>query len=190
MSKKYRLLYSAEQAIWFFMSCLAFTISIKTRSSARLSATFFLVVAILLLLWVLNEAIGRLLLVRSIRYKSSYGLLVVGDKVLTPEYVDKKVAEIVEWCADHHFATEVQVLQAIDGVVIECVSNPVNWQLQRCPWWTLPWDDGMWIRVQAFPKCENLPVEIMHRLLFSLSKIENPQLRNIEIERLQFDVPA
>lgn len=139
-----------------------------------------------------TQVIGRAQLRRRTKYVTRDGLIVVGDRVPKREYVDKMVADVVEWCCDDFSVfPRDQIHGVFEGVVIECVDPPfANWSLANCPWPLLPWDDGKWIRVglNQDGRAPALPFELMSRIMFHAGNYRDPEIRQMAMDDLGFDL--
>ena len=192
-SQKKQQIFSAEQLVLFLFGsmCLGLSPLGYYRMSKSIGVTIA-IVAIVCFYWSIREAIGRIYFSRLYRYTSEHGLIIIGHKVPPPNVIDNKVREIIEWCDDNKFATELQIRYALKDVVVEFVDEglePTIWMLKPCPWSLLPWPDFMWIRVGLHHgKCQNISHDIMHRLILVSLKMYDPELREIEIQRLEFDI--
>lgn len=152
----------------------------------------FTVMALFYLCWMTKDLIGRWLFNQKLKGVTKYGSFVLGIGCPPVGYVEAVQDLVVNWCLEFRVCSESELVSAFKEVAIEFVPGATKWNLNYCPWKSLAWDDGAWIRVSANKKFRSmeLPEELMHRVLFSRKKVRDVDERISMIKEMNFDVSA
>jgi hypothetical protein len=135
----------------------------------------------------LTQAIGRSRLRNSMRYVTVHGLMIVGNRVPSPEYVEQVISETFEWLTENARFEEKDFERLLHGCVLEVIDAPLpEWCDLTCPWALLPWDSGKWMRcgMNDGRKLPALPHVLLHRAMY----VKYGMIESVDVHEAADDV--
>lgn len=169
--RKISIVQPSDDFIEWFLAVLFSATSCMMWSRKHDSwALFFLFLTVLASARIVTEAIGRVQLRNRVQYETIHGLLIVGDRVPPPEYVEAVIDETFEWMVEHAKFSKEELEQSLDGCVFEVLGKDrqdVECSL-GCSWPLLPWETGTWLQGHLDEKgrLRSLPHALFHRAMY------------------------